>query len=41
MRHMVTNLAVHIRVGILGRFSELAVFDARLYIRVGRIDETV
>jgi len=30
------NLAVHIRLGL---FSELAVFDARLYIRVRRIDE--
>src|SRR5687767_3259949 len=35
-RLVVTDLAVHIRVG---RFSELAVFDARLYIRVRRIDE--
>ena len=34
-----TNLAVHIRVGLSRRFSELAVFDARLYIRVRRIDE--
>ena len=33
------NLAVHIRVGLSRRFSELAVFDARLYIRVRRIDE--
>jgi hypothetical protein len=35
----VTNLAVHIRVRISRRFSELAVFDARLYIRVRCIDE--
>ena len=33
------SLAVHIRVGLPRRFSELAVFDARLYIRVRRIDE--
>ena len=38
-RHSVTNLAVHIRVDFSRRFSELAVFDARLYIRVRRIDE--
>ncbi len=38
-RHIVTNLAVHIRVALPRRFSELAVFDARLYIRVRRIDE--
>jgi hypothetical protein len=38
-RHIVTNLAVHIRVGLPRRFSKLAVFDARLYIRVRRIDE--
>ena len=36
MRHIVTNLAAHIRDA---RFSELAMFDARLYIRVRRIDE--
>jgi len=30
------NLAVHIRLGL---FSELAVFDARLYVRIRRIDE--
>jgi hypothetical protein len=35
MRHIVTSLAVHIRVGL----SELSVLDARLYIRVRRIDE--
>src|ERR1700694_2308623 len=34
-----TNLAVHIRVRFPWRFSELAVFDARLYVRVRRIDE--
>src|ERR1700732_285042 len=34
-----TNLAVHIRVGLSRRFSELPVFDALLYIRVRRIDE--
>ncbi len=33
------NLAVHLRVTLPRRFSELAVFDARLYIRVRRIDE--
>jgi hypothetical protein len=27
------------RVGLLRRYCELAVFDARLYIRVRRIDE--
>jgi hypothetical protein len=30
------NLAVHIRLGL---FSELAVFDARLDIRIRRMDE--
>jgi hypothetical protein len=39
VRHIVTSLAVHIRAGLPRRFSELAVFDARLYIRVRRIDE--
>ena len=39
MLQIVTNLGVHIRVGLPRRFSELAVFDARLYIRVRRIDE--
>jgi len=39
MRHIVTSLAVHIRVGLPGSFSELAVFDAHLYILVRRIDE--
>ncbi len=34
-----TCLAVHIRVGLLRRFSELTVFDARLYIRVRRVDQ--
>ena len=34
-----TNLAVHIRDALPRRFSDLAVFDARLYIRVRRIDE--
>jgi hypothetical protein len=29
----------HIRVRLLRRFTELPVFDARLYIRVRRIDE--
>ena len=33
-----TYLAVHIRVGLLRRFCELTVFDARLYIRVRRVD---
>jgi hypothetical protein len=33
------NLAVHARVVLPRRFSELAVFDARLYIRVRPIDE--
>ena len=36
---IVTNLAAHIRDALPRRFSELAVFDARLYIRVRRIDE--
>jgi hypothetical protein len=39
MRHIVTNLAAHIRDALPRRFSELAMFDARLYIRVRRIDE--
>jgi hypothetical protein len=39
MRHIVTNLAIYIRTGLPRGFSELAVFDARLYIRVRRIDE--
>ncbi len=34
-----TNLAVHIRARISSRPSELAVFDALLYIRVRRVDE--
>jgi len=34
-----TCLAVHIRVGLLRRFCELTVFDARLYIRVRRVDQ--
>ena len=38
-RHIVTNLAVHIRVDLSRRFPELAVFGARLYIRVRHIDE--
>ena len=38
-RHIVTDLAVHIRVYLSRRFSELAVFYARLYIRVRHIDE--
>jgi hypothetical protein len=39
MLQIITNLAVHIRVGLPRRVSELAVFDARFYIRVRRIDE--
>jgi hypothetical protein len=39
VRHIITNLAAHIRDALPRRFSELAVFDARLYIRVRRIDE--
>jgi hypothetical protein len=39
MRHIVTNLAIHIRIGLPRGFSELAVFDARFYIRVRCIDE--
>ena len=39
VQHFLTNLAVHIRVRLPRRFSELAVFDARFYIRVRRIDE--
>jgi hypothetical protein len=34
-----TRLAVHIHVGRLRCYRELAVFDARLYVRVGRVDE--
>jgi hypothetical protein len=34
-----TNLAVRSRVGRPRRFSELAIFDARLHIRVRRSDE--
>ena len=40
LRHVLTNLVVHIRVGLSKRISKLAVFDARLYVRVRRIDET-
>jgi hypothetical protein len=36
-----TNLVLHIRVRLPRRFPELAVFDARLDIRVRRIDEPV
>jgi hypothetical protein len=36
---LVPNLAAHVRDDLQRRFSELAVFDARLYIRVRRIDE--
>jgi hypothetical protein len=39
MRLPFSNLAVRIRLGPSRCFSELAVFDARLYIRVRRIDE--
>jgi hypothetical protein len=39
MRHIVTNLAARIHDDAPRRFPELAVFDARLYIRVRRIDE--
>jgi hypothetical protein len=39
MRHTVADLSIHIRVDPSRRFSELAVFDARLYIRVRRVDE--
>jgi hypothetical protein len=39
MQHRFTNLAVHIRDALPRRFSELAVFDARLYIRIRCIDE--
>jgi hypothetical protein len=39
MRHTVINLAAHIRDALPGRFAELAVFDACLYIRVRGIDE--
>jgi hypothetical protein len=34
-----TYSAVHIRVGLSRRFCELAVFDARLYVRVRRVDQ--
>jgi len=39
MRHIVTDLAAQIRDTLPRRFSELAVFDARFYIRVRRIDK--
>ncbi len=39
MRHIVTNLAFNIRGYLPRHFSELAVFDARLYIRVRRVDQ--
>jgi hypothetical protein len=39
MRYIVTNLAAQIRDVLPRRFSELAVFNARLYIRIRRIDE--
>jgi hypothetical protein len=32
MQHIFTNRAIYIRVGLPGRFSQLAVFDARFYI---------
>lgn len=38
-RHIVTDLAAHIREALPRCFSELAVFDAHLYIQVRRIDE--
>jgi hypothetical protein len=41
MRYIVTDLAAHICDALPRRFCELAVFDARLYIRVRRIDEPV
>ncbi len=34
-----TYSAVHVRAGLSRRFCELAVFDARLYIRVRRVDQ--
>ena len=39
MRHIITNRAIHTRVGLAMGFSELAVFDARFYIRVRLLDE--
>jgi len=36
-----TDLTDHIRGALPRRFCELAVFDARLYIRIRRIDEPV
>jgi hypothetical protein len=36
---LVTSVAAYIRDDIPRRFSELAVFDTRLYVRVCRIDE--
>jgi len=36
---MITRLAVRIRVGLMRRFCELTVFDARLYIRVRCVDQ--
>jgi hypothetical protein len=40
-RHIVTNLTAHTPDALPRRFSQSAVFDARLYIRVRRIDEPV
>jgi hypothetical protein len=37
--HIVTTFVAHIRDTLPRHFPELAVFDARLYIRVRRIDE--
>jgi hypothetical protein len=39
MKDIVTNLLLNIRAGLPRHFSELAVFNAPLYIRVRRIDE--
>ena len=36
---IVSNLAVHVRIDLSRRLFELAVFDARFYIRVRRINE--
>jgi hypothetical protein len=39
MRPIDWRLAIHVRIGLSRRASELAVFDARLDILIRRIDE--
>jgi len=41
MRRIATDLAVYISVVLPRRFTELAVFDAHLNIRVRCIDEPI